>query len=511
MRTAVIGAGPAGLLFGLIARIRFIQAGDDPTRWSVSLFDRRATYSRTHRVRIDAAVFRDIQRDLQHPLFDELCTFLEHDGYSPEVNVLEERLLDLNARLGIRREQLAVGDAPGECSLSELRQRLLGDADSFWTIVAADSVHSTIGRLVGPDLVPLHATHEQLVRLSIRGPGLPRDLSAVHQYRLSKVLGSVLTYRINSNGFAEVDLFLTPLEHGAVAQLGANPREPVELLAERLGALRAPLFGRVVALFSRGFGEGACSVHLQSTFRLEHSVSPRRVFRLEQLNAIAFLVGDAAVALPFQRGISCMGRCADELAKIHCELLEAPAERRDAIAARYDPAVEAILRRELRVVRARASLVRGLREFVRITSLLPFPIQSWFLSVRPEQEQNPRVTPGFALNAAIALLASAAAWAGQFGTALTLEAMGGLVYRAALTFEPPPHGLVKKVWQAQIATWLILGVTATVRASAQARAISDFLPSVVWWIAGFPFAAGIYLFELLGNRWWKAGDFEPEQ
>lgn len=501
MQTAIIGAGPAGLLFALISRIRMTES----SRWRISLFDKRTTYSRTHRLRIDPAVFRSIQRELSHSLFDELCAFLDADSYTPVVNELETFLSELCARIGVFREPLALGNGAGETDLHAL-QRHLGIDKEPWTIVGADSVRSTVRQLVGPDLVPRHATHEQLVRLILRGPGLPDRLNRVHQYRLSKVLGSVLSYRLNKNGYGEVDLFLSPQEHGVVAKLGANPREPVGLRPERLSGLQAPLFGRIVALFCRGFGEGECTVDLQSSFRLEHSVSPRRVFRMDDRNALVFLVGDAAVALPFQRGISCMGKCANELARIHVELLTA--EDRFAVAARYDECVDEIVDKELRIVRARARLVRGLREFVRMSSLLPFPIQSWFLSVRHRDVGRFTFTPGFVLNFGAAALASAAAYGRYWTAAWILQTLGGVAYRAALSFESPPHRSVKAVWQMQIVGWLVVGLATTLRDTWAAGAPASLFSSVAWWVGGLPFALGIYLFEFLGNRWFKAGELE---
>jgi 2-polyprenyl-6-methoxyphenol hydroxylase-like FAD-dependent oxidoreductase len=508
LHTAVIGAGPAGLLFSLLSRLRFERTGGDPARWNLRLFDKRTTYSRAHRLRIDKAVFEKIRHELRHPLFDELCAFLDEDAYTPVVNALEEKLLALNERAGVRRESFTLGSGPGEGSLQDLRRQLGVAEGERWTVVGADSVHSTVRNLVAPSLAPLHATHEQLVRLMITGPGLPAQLGRLHQYRLSKVLRSVLDYRLNRNGFGEVDLFLTPDEHQVIAELGANPKHPVPLRPEQLRALRAPLFGRVVELFCRGFGEGPCEVSLVSSFRLEHSVSPRRTFSLPDENATVFIVGDAAVALPFQRGISCMGAGASELARLHCELLEGAEV--SAVTASYETAVDQIVARELKVVRGRASLVRGLREFIRISALLPFPIQSWFLSVPQQDEGRLRVTPGAFLNLAVALLSTLGLFAERYELALLLQALGGLVYRATLTFEPPPHGLVKTIWRLQIALWLVVGVIWAARSSLLAGVPTQLLPALAWWVGGLAFAGGLFLFERLGERWWHAGRFDAD-
>src|SRR5712692_9496366 len=150
--TVVVGAGPAGLLLSIIARLLYERRGGEPGAWPFYLFDKRATYERTHRLRMAPGPYREIAKDLQHPWFDEFLAFLEDERFRPEVNRLEERLSALALRLGVRRELLCVGPAEGGLTLAELRGRLeregrLLTSDRL-TIVGADSVHSAVRELV---------------------------------------------------------------------------------------------------------------------------------------------------------------------------------------------------------------------------------------------------------------------------------------------------------------------------------------------------------------------------
>src|SRR5262249_61624395 len=87
--TVVVGAGPAGLLFTIVARILHERRGGKPGAWPLYLFDKRAAYERNHRLRIAPGPYREIARDLDHPGFDALLRFLEEHRFSPEVNRLE--------------------------------------------------------------------------------------------------------------------------------------------------------------------------------------------------------------------------------------------------------------------------------------------------------------------------------------------------------------------------------------------------------------------------------------
>lgn len=600
--TAVVGAGPAGLLFSAAARLLHDRHAD-PRRWRIRLFDKRTTYARMHRLRIDPAPYRALGDDLEDPRFDALIDFLERERYSPAVNALEDHLDHLLSELGVQRELLALGEGEGEVDLAGLRARLVSDGTlvegSRWTIVGADSVHSTIRALIAPPQRPRAHTHQQLARLRVTGPGLPERLSIVSQYRLSKALSSILDYRKNPNGYGEVDLFLTPAEHAEVASIGAKPGEPVVVTASDLHALRAPLFRRIVEQLEHGFGEGPCEVALHSAFRLEHAVMPTRVFDRPDLHARVFFVGDAAVSLPFFRGMACLASSAHALAHAHVDLALRPADpppeegadmrrwfagpyrpmrfgshllpgvitdvrptvhrgrrayvvlhrwvgwygvhvvhrdgdgawqslyrnapvRRSAAladfaaqadpAARYDREVSAIVQRELGVVAARAQLIRGLREFFRVSALLPFPLQSWFLSVPDAEDAPDAPSSGLVLNALVAIAAAAAILAGTrfgsvFAVALALEAAGGLVFRATTTFEVGPHRLVRGVWQAQFLLFFGVALVAGLGVPGVGLVTRLALVTAWAWLAA-AFVGGIYVFEVVGRRGFSAGRLE---
>jgi 2-polyprenyl-6-methoxyphenol hydroxylase-like FAD-dependent oxidoreductase len=456
LTTAVVGAGPAGLLFTLIGKISMRDA------WLVEVFDKRETYLRTHRLRMAPEPYRAIQQALDDPRFDALVTFLEEQHFSPEVNLLEAKLAALLAELGVQKTVREI------TALDQLR------AD---TIVGADSVHSTIRELVrGPIAAEKH-THERVARLRVTGPDLPARLGVVDQYRLSKVLGSVVDYRRNANGFAEIDLFLTEDEHALVHALGASPKDPVPIDRATLANLKAPLFRAIIEQLDGGERR----ILLQSTFLLEHAVMPRVSFSVGEKRV--FLVGDAAVSLPFFRGMACLASCAHALARAHAS------GRLDD----YEGDVAAIVKREIAVVRSRAHLVRGLRELVRVSSLLPFPIQSWWLSAARDPLPD-RLSPSGWFNLSIAVSAAGAFLLGLVAPplallALPLQAAGGVAYRWTIDLEPGPHRYVRRIWEVQIAATAIAGV---------ALAITRRLPWPValgWLVLGVAFVLGMVLFE----------------
>ena len=558
LATAVVGAGPAGLLFCLVGRI--LYPGAD---WDLALYDKRAEYARTHRLRIAPAPYLAIQRDLQDPRFDALIAFLEAADFSPAVNRLEAHLSEALASVGVVRQVLEAR------SLADIP--LAGDRR---TIVGADSVHSTVRGLLGG--ATAGATHQTVARLRITGPGLPAALGVVDRYRLSKLLGSILDYRLNPNGWAEVDLFLGAREHAAAGGLGARPAEPVVLTAHTLDRVRAPLLRRIVEHLGRGFGAGPCEVALTSTFRLEHAVAPRRSWA--RPDADVFLVGDAAVSLPFFRGMACLAQCAHALARVHADLLaELPArdttilapdrplviggrplpgrilavapttwhgapadvvlhrwlwrygvhilrrtetghesayrlawigqraatadfrDRADPVR-RYDAEVATIVRSELAIVRARGRLLGGVREFVRVSALLPFPIQDWFLTVPDAEPTRLSITPGLAMNAGIALGAAGLALGGFALPALAVQALGGVVYHAALVFEAGPRRLVRRVWELQIAGLMLAGGVG----AASGR---PWL-ALAWLGMSATFVAGLYAFDGLAGRWYRSAELE---
>ena len=454
--TAVIGAGPAGLLFTLIGKITMGDA------WNVTLYDKRATYQRTHRLRMAPEPYLAIQRALDDARFDALMTFLQENHFSPEVNLLEAKLTELLDGLGVRKVVREI------TSLAEI------DAD---VIVGADSVHSTVRDLVRGAIEPEKHTHERIARLRVTGPDLPHRLSVVDQYRLSKVLGSVVDYRVNRNGFAEIDLFLTEAEHAIVRDLGATPKDPVAIDSQMLAKMKAPLFRAIVEHLEHGERR----IVVQSTFQLEHAVMPRVSFSVAGKRV--FLVGDAAVSLPFFRGMACLASCAHALARAH-----ASGHLDD-----YEREVAAIVHRELGVVRARAHLVRGLRELIRVSALLPFPIQSWWLSAGRDPLPD-RISPSGWFNVLIAASAASLVVLGAISPALALLSLpiqlaGGVAYRWTLELEPGPHRHLRRIWEVQIFVVGAIGV-----ALAIARRLPWFA-AVGWLVLGAAFALGIYVFE----------------
>ncbi len=511
LTTAVVGAGPAGLLFSIASRSLFERSQGNPDDWVLRVYDKRETYARTHRLRLDPKPYLELKRAIDTPGFDGLVSFLEESEFAPEVNALEEKLIGMALELGIHKELLAVGSGPDEISLQGLRKRLEGEGvigpSTTFTIVGCDSVHSAVRELVRGDVRPARQTHERIARIRVTGSDLPKRLGAVDQVRLSKVLGSVLDYRLNRNGFAEMDLFVTAHEHDVIASLGASPRTPVLLTGKLLGKLRAPLFRAIIDHLEAGGRER--QVFVQSTFELEHSVMPKLVFRVpnQDHHDVVFLLGDAGISLPFQRGMACLGRCALSLARLHCEL----ALGTDANATRYEQEAAEITRRELATVRSRAQIVGLLREIVRVSALLPFPIQSWWLRARDRDRRRDRFSLWFFLNLGLALAAFAVAMGGStlahvghvsgwvaWGS-VPLEAAGGVAYHSALAFEGGRHRLVRRVWEVQIAALFACGAALTAWAAL-------YLAALWWLILAGAFVVGLYVFERVVRGWFaRAG------
>lgn len=461
LKTAVVGAGPAGLLFTFIGKLLMGR------NWHVELYDKRATYARTHRLRIAREPYLEIQRQLDDRHFDELMAFLGQSHFSPEVNRLEAKLTDLLTALGVEKQVREI------TSLDEL------DVD---TVVGADSVHSTVARLVAGASQASQATFEQVARLRVTGATLPARLTALDQFRLSKVLGSVVDYRVNANGFAELDLFLTDHEYARVRALEASPKTPVALVPGLVSHLEAPLFRRIVEQLERGGNQ----VTVHSTFELQHSVRSQVSFRVGRTRV--FLLGDAAVSLPFFRGMACLGACAHALAQAHAT------GDFDA----YETAVARIAQRELGVVRARAHLVHGARELVRVSAMLPFPIQTWWLSAARAPLPD-RWSAGAYFNLVVAGVGLAVAASGLWLPWLALltlpiEWAGGVTYRWTLSLEPGPHRHLRRVWEIQLALLAVGGTIAVLMARMPWPAVTG------WWVSGAVFVLGIYTFERLVAR-----------
>ena len=511
LTTAVIGAGPAGLLFAVVGRLLHEREGGDA--WNVRVYDKRASYARTHRLRMGPEPYRAIQRAVDDARFDAFIAFLDEHDFAPEVNALEERLEALLAAVGVKKELLSVGTGPDELSLSGLRRKLEDDQllepGGALTIVGADSVHSTVRELVRGELEPERQTHERIARLRVVGDALPRRLGAISQVRLSKVLGSVVDYRLNRNGFAEVDLLLV-----LVRRLGATPKEPVALSASALGKLRAPLFRAIVEHLAGG-GEAKREVLLYSTFQLEHAVMPKLAFDVPELGGAVFLLGDAGISLPFQRGMACLAACALSLARVHVELAKEPARKTELIR-RYDADVAEIKRRELGIVKSRARLVHTLREVVRVSALLPFPIQSWWLRATDESPKSSRLSIWFFLNVAVALSAvslTAVGWLASSGSplgswltwlSLPAELAGGVVYHSALAFEDGAHKWVRRVWELQIAAALAGGIALAAERTVASGHLALTLAPLWWLLLGAAFVIGLYAFEGVVTRWFAS-------
>ena len=612
--TAVIGAGPAGLLFAAAARLLFTRQGGDPAAWRILLFDKRRAYERTHRLRIDPVPYRALAAEVDDPRFDEVLAFLDDQGFSPAANQLEEHLAALVSALGIPRDVLHLGAGEGQVPLGGLRHHLeLSDllpATAHLTVVGADSVHSAVRDAVGG--APVEHTHQTVARLRVVGDGLPERLGRIEQYRLSKVLGSVVDYRRNPNGFAEVDVFLGPEDQARLSDLGATPAQPVELGAELVATLDAPLLARLVDHLRSGMTGSSCEVLLQSTFLLEHRFTEQVVHTLEGGRTEVFLVGDAAVSLPFFRGMACLGACVRQLALAHCDLVHlasgaaetpeldaevhalleaddrpvrvgpkllpgrvvrvertvwhgdpavvvlhtwamrwgvhvlrrdpalgwesehhlapvrAATARRDFAAhatpgARYQHSVERIRRSEIATVRARATLVRGARELARVSALLPFPLQTWFLSIPDRSNRPGRPSAGVGVNALLATVAALAALAGPVLSArlasglgalwwlsLVVEAVGGVAYRATQELEPASDVWLRRVWRAQIAAVAVAGAASCVILSLQAGSLTAARAAVSWLVLGGAFVAGILVHDGLGRRLFARARFGDE-
>ena len=513
----------------------FDRQGGAPHEWPLRLVDKRATYVRTHRLRLAPEPFSAVQRDLCDPRFDAFVEFLRAEDHRPEVNVLEERLGALVSALGIERHVVTVGERPGERTLADLRHMLEDEGalapEGRFTIVGADSVHSTVREMVRGDSAPARHVHQRVARLRVVGADLPDRLGSVQQVRLSKVLGSILDYRRNANGFAEVDLFLSQSEHDAVRDVDATPKSPAELTPGKISSLRAPLFARIVEHLRGGFGGGASDVLLQSTFELEHIVMPRLVFERPELRADVFLVGDAAVSLPFFRGMACLTQCVRSLAHVHCDLVaaarrdRAPAATRDsharrtAILHRYDVEAASIKGREMAVVRARGRLVRVVREIVRVSALVPFPLQTWLLSAKEIDPRPDGPSRAFLLNAALALAAAALGLGGPalatlghpegawlVPIALVVQALGGVAYQAVHTLDRGPHRWVRAAWRAQTVVLFLVGAPLAVFAYRRAGIALGLLAATTWLVLAAMFVVGLYLYERVVARWFDRAE-----
>lgn len=496
LATAVVGAGPAGLLFCMIGRI----LEPDPERWHISLFDKRESYLRTHRLRMDPEPYIEIQRELRSPAFDEFIDFLDAESFRPSTNELEQYLLHVVRDGGIARTVLTVGEGSGGVSVADLPGHLPPEAREATciTVVGADSVHSAVRAGVGLDGGLVRERHQSVARLKITGNQVPERIGHLARFKLAKLLGSALDYRLNPNGYAEVDLFMAGAEHEEIAKLGARPAHPVTLDESTLARLRAPFFRSVVDHLAGQMGTDGV-VALQSTFQLEHQ-HVRRAAIATPLPV--FLVGDAAVSLPFFRGMASLGSAAYRLAAIHRGL--SAGQGVEQAIADYQQHVKALVEREVEIVGRRNRLLEAARELVRVSARVPFPIQSWFLSAEGAAAGRSRLSPGAVANLVLAVIAASIAVAAPilggyvsaplgwiWLAALPVEAAGGFAFETAERVEPEPNRLLRLIWQIQLSVLIVAGIPLTLVASRALDRPAQLYALVSWFLLGIAFVVGM--------------------
>ncbi|MFN8672255.1 MAG: hypothetical protein U0457_09290 [Candidatus Sericytochromatia bacterium] len=513
--TLVIGAGPAGLLFCVISKILYEkQEFKNKKNWSIFLFDKRDSYIRNHRLRIAKENYINIQKKLNDPNFDNFINFLEKHHFKPEVNILEDFLLDLANKLGIKKEIFYIETKQ---NLIDLVKKIeLENNVKVISIIGSDSVHSTIRELIQGELKPITYTHQTVVRLKIFAQDLPEKLSLVKQYKLSKVLTSLIDYRLNSNGFAEIDLFLDASEHEELQKIEASPKNPVKITNDIIKKLKTPIFSRFIYQFNKNISHENSEILLYSTFKLEHQYIKKVSFNLQDIDIKAFLVGDAAVSLPFFRGMACLGISAFELANNHIDFIF---NNKD-ILKNYQSKMDEIIKKELLIVTSRANLIYFAKEFCRISNLLPFPLQTWFLSFPEPEKIDAKFTAGFAFNLGLAILALSLILIEAFlykkisiyfsfilFLASIIQILGGLCYRATEEFEPSSDSKIRLIWRTQIFSLMVFGLFSIL--FLQQNSNLDFIfYSTIWFVFGLFFVLGIYLFESLGKNWFSKAEFE---
>lgn len=521
--TSVIGAGPAGLLFTYLVRI----SADDAGRAApLSLYDKRTRYERTHRLRMDPEPYREMADSFNDAGLDRFLRFLEAESYRPAVHRLEQRLLEMVESVGVRKELLGVGKASAQTSPAALRQQLEHAGrlrhDTPWIVVAADGVHSDVRRSLGGSRV--REVHQLVARLKLRGTELPTSLPLIRQLKLSKLLGSIVDYRLGADGQAEVDLFLEPSEHAALARLEATPKAPVVLSGSRLREIKAPFFYRIVDYLRSQLVAKPVEVTLWSTFVLEQGHADDVVLHCPHARAQIFLVGDAAISLPFFRGMASLARLSSTLANLHKETLSG-AQSIDAMAERYRTAFHEVRLREFAIVNARARLIRGAREFIRLAALAPFPIQTWLLSVEDASPTRWRWSPGVALNLIVATCVAVLAigapivaplvaatpserfaiGSGLYAAAGLTAAAGGVLYRHTRNVDPSAASAVRRIWLVQMLVLMVGG--AAVTASSWWRDFgAQLVPAIAWFGFGLCFVAGMAAYNRLDRAWWARAE-----
>ncbi|NNF54160.1 MAG: hypothetical protein HKN03_06920 [Acidimicrobiales bacterium] len=501
--TVVVGAGPAGLLFCLTAALR--NGPEGLVAAPILLVDKRTSYERSHRLRMDRRPYLAAQATLDHPLFDDLIAFLTVENFRPAANMLEAKLEKLVSETGISKRQMLVGSGEGATDLAGVRQWLEDDGvlvkNGCLMVVGADSVNSETRKLVAHGNEAIEKVHQTVARLRVEAEGLPLSLDLVRQLKLAKLLGSAIDYRFNQNGYAEIDLFLSPAEHAAVESLGARPAEPVTLTSDVLDHLNAPLFSAVVDHVGSDLTPNAAKVMIQSTFRLEHRYQQRVAFGPDEYTGV-FLVGDAAVSLPFFRGMACLMECADVLASVHAELVTGSQDPPHMAEARrhYNESVKEIRDREIAIVESRARAVRLARELVRVSSMAPFPIQTWLLSAKRPARPQPRFTPRLAGTVVLVVLAAVFALSSPIvGIAglvcLPIQAAAGVVYRWDLASPRRPNPAIAMVCRSQVLVLMIAGALISIFNPFRSGWLIRAGAAIGWWVLGLVFVAGMYLYE----------------
>ena len=148
-----------------------------------------------------------------------------------------------------------MGREPGHSSLDALAshaiERFGADTTTPVTIVGADSVHSTVREMVGSPEREYH-THQTVARFLVRGDDLPDELNLVTQYQMAKLVSSVIDYRVNSNGYAEVDIFLDSSNVTELARFNVSPKQPVSLSSADIADLSSEELRRMLQHLHRG-------------------------------------------------------------------------------------------------------------------------------------------------------------------------------------------------------------------------------------------------------------------
>lgn len=269
---------------------------------------------------------------------------------------------------------------------------------------------------------------------------------------------------------------------------------------------------------------------ITSSFTLEHSISPERVKPLPHLDSFGYLLGDAAIALPFQRGMTAIVKSAYCLSNVHLTIFQKTISNQSIsnddlgkIGMEYQRDTEKIIEKEIQIVASRASLVGGLREFIRISSILPFPIQSWLLSY-PTAETKMKFDSFFLINLVIALtgllffflseititsLSNYLISGTELAIAFILQFLGGVFYRASITFNAQSNSSIRKVWQYQILLWMILGFAFVFQNFTDSTIILKVGYTLSWWFGGITFLLGLLLFDWLGKFWWLKSELDP--